>query len=48
MIDIKLMIKMLESSEITSEDLAIAKGKFEMPSNLKELKKTYKLNKNGK
>ena len=48
MINIKLLVQMLSSSEITSEDLAIAKGRFEMPSNLKELKRTYKLLNNGK
>jgi len=47
MINIKLLIQMLSSSEINSEDLAIAKGKYEMPSNLKDLKQLIKIRRNG-
>lgn len=47
MINIKLLIQMLGSSEINSEDLAIAKGKYEMPSNLNDLKQLIKIRRNG-
>ena len=48
MINIKLLIDMLSASDITSEDLAIAKGKYELPSNWKELKNVLNIRKNGK
>ena len=47
MINIKLLIQMLGSSDINSEDLAIAKGKYEMPSNLNDLKQLIKIRRNG-
>ena len=48
MINTKLIVQMLGSAEINSADLAIAKGKYEMPSNWKELKKCLKLRRDGK
>jgi len=47
-LNIKHLIEMLGQSEITSTDLAIAKGKYEMPSNYKELKRTINIYRDGK
>jgi len=47
-LDIKHLVQMLGQSEITSTDLAIAKGKYEMPSNYKELKRTINIYRDGK
>ena len=47
-LNIKHLIEMLGQSEITSTDLAIAKGKYEMHSNYKELKRTINIYRDGK
>jgi hypothetical protein len=45
---LKLIIEMLPLLKNDSEAIAIAKGKYKMPENFKELKQTikYKFNKN--
>ncbi len=47
MIDIKLIIKMLHTSDIISEDVAIAKGKYNLPMTYTQLKQHLKIRKNG-
>ena len=50
MIDIKLIINMLgmiDSSEIKSEELSIAKGEYNLPMTYNEFKQYLKLRKNG-
>lgn len=47
MIDIKLIINMLQTSDVISEEVAIAKGKYNLPFNYKEYKQYLKLRKNG-
>lgn len=47
MIDIKSIIKMLHTSDVISEDVAIAKGKYNLPTTYKQIKQHLKLRKNG-
>jgi len=47
MIDIKSIIDMLQTSDINSEEVAFAKGRYNLPTNYKEIKQLIKLRKNG-
>tara|TARA_R110002049_G_scaffold27684_1_gene95165 strand:+ start:450 stop:596 length:147 start_codon:yes stop_codon:yes gene_type:complete len=47
MIDIRTIIKTLQTSDVISEEVAIAKGKYNLPMNYKEFKQYLKLRKNG-
>ena len=47
MIDIKLIIDMLQTSDITSGEVAIAKGRKILPFNYNEFKQLIKIKRNG-
>lgn len=48
MIHTRLIVEMLsESDNMSDSDIAIAKGRYEMPSNLKGIKNYIKLRRNG-
>lgn len=47
MIDIKSIIDMLQTSDVISEEVAFAKGRYNLPSNFKQIKQLIKLRKNG-